>query len=62
MNAAYHQELAGAYRRNAQPDEADREARQSETLQAQNEFNHQSGNGNSGGGNHSGGPSKIQKN
>jgi tetratricopeptide (TPR) repeat protein len=62
MNAAYHQELAEAYRRNAQPDEADREARQSETLQAQNEFNHQSGSGKSGSGNQSGGPSKIQKN
>jgi tetratricopeptide (TPR) repeat protein len=62
MNAAYHQELAGAYRSNAQPDEADREARQSETLQAQNEFNHQSGNNNSVSKSHSGDPSKIQKN
>jgi tetratricopeptide (TPR) repeat protein len=33
--AAYHEELAEAYRRNAQPEEADRESRQSETLQEQ---------------------------
>jgi tetratricopeptide (TPR) repeat protein len=31
--AAYHQELAEAYRRNAQPDKADREVRQSESLE-----------------------------
>jgi tetratricopeptide (TPR) repeat protein len=62
MNAAYHQELADAYRRNAQPDDADREARQSATLQAQNEFNHPSGNSHSGSGSHSGDPLKVQKN
>jgi tetratricopeptide (TPR) repeat protein len=45
-NAAYHQELAEAYRKNAQPDEADREARQSDTLQALNEVTRQSGSGN----------------
>jgi len=46
MNAAYHQELAEAYRKNAQPEEADREARQLETLQALNEVTHQSVSGN----------------
>jgi superkiller protein 3 len=46
MNAAYHQELAEAYRKNAQPDEAERESRQSETLQALNEVSHQLGTGN----------------
>jgi tetratricopeptide (TPR) repeat protein len=33
--ATYHQELAEAYRRNAQPEEAEHEARQSETLREQ---------------------------
>jgi len=46
MNAAYHRELAEAYRKNAQPDEADREARQSDTLQALNEVTRQLGSGN----------------
>jgi tetratricopeptide (TPR) repeat protein len=32
MNAAYHAELAEAYRKNAQPEDADRELRQSESL------------------------------
>jgi tetratricopeptide (TPR) repeat protein len=36
---AFHQELAEAYRRNAQPEEAEREARQSETLEEQRGFN-----------------------
>jgi tetratricopeptide (TPR) repeat protein len=62
MNAAYHKELADAYRRNAQPEEAEREDRQSEALQAQYEFNQESESGNSESGNHSGAPSKMQKN
>jgi len=37
--AAYHQELAEAYRRNAQPEEAEHEARQLETLQEQKGLN-----------------------
>jgi tetratricopeptide (TPR) repeat protein len=37
--AAYHQELAEAYRRNAQPEEAEREARQSESLKELGGFN-----------------------
>jgi tetratricopeptide (TPR) repeat protein len=45
-NPEYHQELAEAYRKNAQPDEAEREARQSETLQALNEVTRQLGSGN----------------
>jgi tetratricopeptide (TPR) repeat protein len=43
MVAAYHQELAEAYRRDAQPEKAEREARQSEALEAQSESNRQSG-------------------
>jgi tetratricopeptide (TPR) repeat protein len=43
MDASYHQELAEAYRRNAQPEEAEREVQHWETLQAQSEFNQQSG-------------------
>jgi len=35
MSVAYHKELAEAYRKNAQPEAADREARLSEVLQAQ---------------------------
>ena len=42
MDAAYHQELAEAYRRNAQPAEAEREVQHWETLQAQSEFGQQS--------------------
>jgi tetratricopeptide (TPR) repeat protein len=41
MNAAYHAELAEAYRKNGQPEDAERELRQSETLQAQGDFNPQ---------------------
>lgn len=37
--AAYHQKLAEAYRRNAQPEEAERETRQSESLQELGGFN-----------------------
>jgi tetratricopeptide (TPR) repeat protein len=37
--AGYHQELAEAYRRNAQPEEAEREARQSESLKELGGFN-----------------------
>jgi tetratricopeptide (TPR) repeat protein len=37
--AAYHEQLAEAYRKNAQPEEAKREARQSETLEEQKGFN-----------------------
>jgi len=37
--AAYHEELAEAYRRNAQPEEADHESRQLETLQEQKGLN-----------------------
>jgi len=37
--AAYHQELAEAYRQDAQPEEAEHEARQSETLQEQKGLN-----------------------
>ena len=37
--AAYHQELAEAYRKNAQPEEAEHEARQLETLQEQKGLN-----------------------
>ena len=46
MSSAYHQELAEAYRKNVQPDEADREYRQSETLQALNEVTRQFESGN----------------
>jgi tetratricopeptide (TPR) repeat protein len=38
-NAAYHQELAEAYRQNAQPEEAEHEVRQLETLQEQKGLN-----------------------
>jgi tetratricopeptide (TPR) repeat protein len=62
MDAAYHQALAEAYRRNAQPEEADREARQSEMLQAQAESNRQSGSAADESGNHSGDASKPPKN
>jgi len=62
MNAAYHQELADAYRINGQPEEADREARQSETLQTESNFTQSSKTSTSGGSNHPGGPSKLQKN
>lgn len=61
-NAAYHQELAEAFRKNAQPDEADREIRQSETLQAQNSFDHPSGKTNAANRTHSADPAKLQKN
>jgi tetratricopeptide (TPR) repeat protein len=37
--AAYHEELAEAYRNNAQPEEADRESRQLETFQEQKGLN-----------------------
>ncbi len=47
MNAGYHRELAEAYQKNAQPDEAEREARQSETLQTQIDSNIQPRGGNS---------------
>ncbi|MGD0629131.1 MAG: tetratricopeptide repeat protein [Terracidiphilus sp.] len=43
MDASYHQELVEAYRRNAQPAEAEREVQHWETLQAQSEFSEQSG-------------------
>lgn len=62
MDAAYHQALAEAYRKNAQPDEADREARQSETLQAQAESNRQSGSAAAESGNHTNHNSKKQSN
>jgi tetratricopeptide (TPR) repeat protein len=39
--SAYHAELAEAYRKNTQPDDADREDRRSETLQAEGELNQQ---------------------
>jgi Tfp pilus assembly protein PilF len=45
--AAYHQELAEAYRKNAQPEEAEREDRQSESLKAQGEFGQPSESGTS---------------
>jgi tetratricopeptide (TPR) repeat protein len=38
-NAAYHKELAEAYRRNAQPEKAEREARQSESLEELRNYN-----------------------
>jgi tetratricopeptide (TPR) repeat protein len=37
--ASYHHELAEAYRKNAQPEEAEREARQSDSLQELGSFN-----------------------
>jgi tetratricopeptide (TPR) repeat protein len=43
MDSAYHQELAEAYRRNAQPEEAEREVKNWETVQAESEFVQQSG-------------------
>jgi tetratricopeptide (TPR) repeat protein len=46
MNAAYHQELADAYRMNEQPEDAERETQQSATLDALNAIKHPSGNGN----------------
>jgi len=46
MNAAYHQELAEAYRLNEQPADAERETQQSATLDALNAINHPSGSGN----------------
>jgi tetratricopeptide (TPR) repeat protein len=44
MNAAYHRELAEAYRKNAQPEEAEHETRESDTLQGMSESSHQPGN------------------
>jgi Flp pilus assembly protein TadD len=41
MNASYHAELAEAYRRSAQQEDAERELQQSETLDAQGDFNRQ---------------------
>jgi tetratricopeptide (TPR) repeat protein len=46
IDAAYHQELAEAYRQNAQPADAERETQQSATLDALNAINHPSGSGN----------------
>jgi Flp pilus assembly protein TadD len=46
MNAAYHQELAEAYRLNEQPADAERETQRSATLDALNAINHPSGSGN----------------
>jgi len=46
MNSAYHQELADVYRLNAQPEEAEREAQQSATVDALNAIAHPSGGGN----------------
>jgi tetratricopeptide (TPR) repeat protein len=62
MDAAYHQDLAEAYRQNAQPEKAERESLQSETLQALIESNLQPGSGNSASTSHSGNPSRIQRN
>jgi len=62
MNAAYHKELADAYRMNAQPEEAEREDRQSEALQVQYEFNQESESTNSERSNRSSAPSKMQEN
>jgi tetratricopeptide (TPR) repeat protein len=62
MNAGYHRELAEAYQKNAQPDEAARETRQSETLQAQIESTLQPGSRNSARTTHSGNGSKTQRN
>ena len=62
MNADYHRELAEAYQRNAQPDEAARETRQSETLQAQMETNPRPGRGDSASTTRSGNGLKIQRN
>jgi Flp pilus assembly protein TadD len=46
MDAAYHLELAEAYRLNAQPADAERETQQSVALEALNAINHPPGNGN----------------
>jgi tetratricopeptide (TPR) repeat protein len=46
MDATYHQELAEAFRMNAQPADAERETQQSATLDALNAINHPSGSGN----------------
>lgn len=62
MNTAYHRELAEAYRRNAQPEEAERESQQSEILQAYLASSRQSGKRDSASGNHSGDSSPMQVN
>lgn len=62
MNADYHRTLAEVYQKNAQPDESEREARQSETLQAQIESNMRSVGSKPESTNHSGGVSKTRRN
>jgi tetratricopeptide (TPR) repeat protein len=56
---SYHAELAEAYLKNSQPEDADREALQSEKLRAQSESSRQAGSGNAQTGNHSGDPGKL---
>jgi len=46
MDAAFHQELAEAYRLNEQPADAERETQQSATVEALNAISHPSGSGN----------------
>jgi len=43
MDASYHTELAEMFRRCSQPEEAEKEAITSETLRAESEFSHRSG-------------------
>ena len=62
MNASYHTELSGAYRRSAQPEEAEREFRQSESLQAQGDFDQPLETGNSEVVRNPGEPAAMQKN
>jgi tetratricopeptide (TPR) repeat protein len=60
--SAYHAELAEAYRKNTQPDDADREDRRSETLQAESELNQKMENDGSRRKNQSDGFAGMQKN
>ena len=59
MDASYHSELAEAYRKNSQAEDADRESRQSDTLRAQSESSRQAGSGSAQTGNRAGDPGKL---
>jgi tetratricopeptide (TPR) repeat protein len=62
MDAACHAELAEAYRQNAQPEEAEREARRSQMLQAESGSARQSGSSKAESGSPSGDAAKTQSN
>jgi tetratricopeptide (TPR) repeat protein len=62
MNATYHQELAEAYRKDGQPEAAEREDRQFETLHAESNFVQPTKGSNSENSNGSGASTKVQKN